>query len=76
MQELLAYLAKCLVDNPDEVSVGVTEEDSVIVLELGVAEDDIGRVIGRRGRVINALRTVMNACGAKEGKRIVVEVLD
>ena len=76
MKELLEYLAKCLVDAPDEVSVALTEEESVVVLELCVAPDDVGRVIGRRGRVVHALRTVMNACAMKHGKRVVLEIID
>ncbi len=76
MEDLLAYIAKGLVDRPDEVSVESFEEDDALVLELTVAEDDTGKVIGRSGRTVNALRTVMRACGTKHGRRVLVDVVD
>lgn len=77
MKELLEYLARALVDQPDAVSVEpFEEEDGTLVLELHVAEGDAGKVIGRGGRTIAALRTVMRACSARQGRRIVVDVLD
>ena len=76
MEDLLAYLAKGLVDRPEEVSVESFEEDDALVLELQVAEDDTGKVIGRSGRTITALRSVMRACGAKHERRVLVDVVD
>jgi predicted RNA-binding protein YlqC (UPF0109 family) len=75
--ELLEFLARSLVENPDQVQVSETEEiDGEVVLELEVAEDDLGRVIGRGGRVANALRAVMKAAATREEKRVVVDILD
>ena len=76
MEDLLAYLAKGLVDHPEEVSVESFEEDDALVLELHVGDDDTGKVIGRNGRTVNALRVVMRACGAKQSRRVLVDVLD
>ena len=76
MEDLLAYLAKGLVDEPEEVVVEAFEEDDALVLELHVAEDDTGKVIGRSGRTVQALRTVMRACGTKQGRRVLVDVVD
>ena len=76
MEDLLAYIAKGLVDRPDDVKVEAFEEDDALVLELHVAEDDTGKVIGRSGRTVNAIRSVMRACGAKQGRRVLVDVID
>ena len=77
MEELLAYLARTLVDHPDEVDVEVFEEDDgTVVLELHVADDDVGKVIGRSGRTVNALRTVVRASSVKHGRRVLVDVVD
>ena len=77
MRELLEFLARSLVANPDAVAVNEVEEiDGEVVLELEVAEDDLGRVIGRGGRVANALRSVMKAAATREDKRVVVDILD
>jgi uncharacterized protein len=77
VKDLLEYLAKGLVDNPAEVSVDSFEEDDgTVVLELRVAEDDVGKVIGRSGRTVNALRTVVRACSVKRGRRVLVDVVD
>jgi predicted RNA-binding protein YlqC (UPF0109 family) len=77
MRELLEFLARALVENPDEVEVTEFEEgDGDIVLELEVAEDDLGRVIGRGGRVANALRSVVKAAATHEEKRVMVDILD
>ena len=76
-EELLAYLARALVDTPDAVSVeSFEEDDGTTVLELHVAESDLGKVIGRRGSTVGALRTVMRACATKRGGRILVDVVD
>jgi uncharacterized protein len=77
VRELLDFLARSLVENPDRVEVNEIEEiDGEVVLELEVAEGDLGRVIGRGGRVANALRSVMKAAAAREEKRVVVDILD
>jgi uncharacterized protein len=73
---LLAVLARSLVDEPDQVEVSGTESDSRVDLELRVAPDDMGRVIGRQGRTIRAMRTVLKAASVKLGKRVSVEVPD
>ena len=77
MGELLAELARRLVDEPDAVRVEQVEgDDGSLVLRLHVAEDDVGKVIGRQGRIARALRTVVRAGGAREGRRIVLEIVD
>jgi predicted RNA-binding protein YlqC (UPF0109 family) len=77
VEDLLAYLARALVDNPDQVSVvSYDEDDGSLVLELHVAEDDVGKVIGRNGRTINALRTVVRASSVRLGRRVLVDVVD
>jgi len=77
VRELLEFLARSLVAEPDAVQVTEVEEiEGEVVLELEVAEDDLGRVIGKGGRVANALRTVMKAAAAREEKRVVVDILD
>ena len=77
LKDLLEFLARALVDNPDEVEVErFDEDDDTVVLELFVSEDDRGKVLGRQGRTVKALRTIMRASGAGDGKRILVEVID
>ena len=77
MEELLAYLARTLVDEPDQVSVeSFEEDDGTIVLELQVADDDAGKVIGRGGRTVAALRTVMKASAVRHDRRVLVDVVD
>ena len=77
MENLLAYLARALVDDPDQVTVeSFEEEDGTVVLELRVAEDDTGKVIGRGGRTVSALRTVVKAASVKQNRRVLVDVID
>jgi predicted RNA-binding protein YlqC (UPF0109 family) len=77
VQELLEYLARALVDDPDAVRVEqFDEDDGSIVLELSVGEDDYGKVIGRGGRTANALRTVLKAAAVKENRRVFVDIVD
>ena len=77
MEALLEYLVRSLVDVPDEVSIeSFEEDDGTLVLELHVAEDDTGKVIGRGGRTVAAMRTVVKAASARDGRRVVVDVLD
>ena len=73
---LLLVLARSLVDEPEKVEVSGTETDSRVDLELSVADGDMGRVIGRQGRTIRAIRTVVKAASVKLGKRVTVEVPD
>lgn len=74
-KELLELLAKSLVDNPDAVEVSEVQGERSVILELKVAQEDIGKVIGKQGRIANALRIVIKAAAVKEGKRIIVEIL-
>ncbi len=76
MAELVAYLARRLVDDPQAVRVDEAEEDGVVVLRLHVAADDRGKVIGRQGRIVRALRAVVRAGGVREGKRYQLEIVD
>ena len=77
MEDLLEFLARALVDNPDAVSVeGFDEDDGTIVLEIHVAEDDVGKMIGRGGRTISSLRTVMRAVASRQDERVLVDVVD
>ena len=76
LEDLLEYLAKALVDSPDEVQVKVTETDTATVLELSVAKEDIGKVIGKQGRIAHAMRTIIKASAVRDGKRAIVEIVD
>jgi predicted RNA-binding protein YlqC (UPF0109 family) len=77
VKELLEYIARGLVENPDEVRVNeVQEADGTIVLELSVAQGDYGNVIGRGGRTASALRTVVKAAAVKEKRRVFVDIVD
>jgi len=75
MHELVEYLAKGLVDKPDEVRVERVERDGAVVLELHVAPDDVGKVIGRQGRIARALRTIVRASGARSNERALLEIV-
>ena len=77
MEELVEYLARSLVDEPDAVSVeSFEEDDGSVVYELSVAEGDVGKVIGRGGRTVNALRCVLRACATKQDRRLLLDVVD
>ena len=77
MRELLEHLARALVDQPDQVKVeSFEEDDGTLVLELSVAEDDYGQVIGRGGRTAQALRTVVKAAAVKDNRRVLVDIVD
>ncbi len=76
MKDLLEYIAKALVDKPEEVSVNVVEGDRSLILQLKVSPDDVGKVIGKQGRIAQALRTLIRATAVKQGKRAIVEILD
>lgn len=75
-KELVLYVAKALVDEPDEVEVNLIEGESSTILELKVAASDIGKVIGKHGRIAKAVRTILSAASTKTGKRVVLEILD
>lgn len=75
MGELVEYIAKSLVDKPDEVDINEIEGSQSIIIELKVAEDDMGKIIGRQGRIAKAIRTVVKAAAIKENKRVVVEII-
>ncbi len=74
MKELVEYIAKSIVDYPSQVEVKEVEKDNSTILELSVADDDMGKVIGKRGRIAKAIRTVVNAAAAKEGSKVVVDI--
>ena len=76
MAELLAYLARQLVDEPDAVLVKEEEREGAIVLLLSVAKDDVGKVIGRKGRIARALRAIVRASGAHSHRRVLLEIVD
>jgi predicted RNA-binding protein YlqC (UPF0109 family) len=76
MRELIEYIAKSLVDRPDDVSVKETEGEKTTIVELRVAQEDLGKVIGKQGRTARAMRTILNAAGTKMGKRCVLEILE
>lgn len=76
MKELIEQIAKALVDNPDEVSVRSIEGEKTTVLELRVAQDDLGHVIGKQGRTARSIRTILNASGMKLKKRFTLEILE
>jgi uncharacterized protein len=77
LQELLEELARRLVDEPEQVAVERFEEDDgTVVLELSVADDDYGKIIGRGGRTANALRTVVKAAAVKENRRVLVDIVE
>ncbi len=73
---LVEYIVKSLVDNPDKVEIQEIEGEKSTILELRVASDDIGKVIGKQGRIARAIRILLNAATAKSGKRIMLEILD
>lgn len=76
MKDLVEYVVKSLVESPDEVSVAEFDDENETVLELTVAGSDMGRVIGRSGRVINAIRTLTQVAAAKQGTRVSVELVE
>lgn len=74
MKELVEVIAKALVDNPDEVAVTESVRDDEIVVELRVASSDMGKVIGKQGRIAKAIRSVVKAAASKEDKKVIVEI--
>jgi predicted RNA-binding protein YlqC (UPF0109 family) len=75
MKELIEYIAKSLVDDPSQVTVSEVQGANSIIIELHVASEDMGRVIGRGGRVANSMRTLLRVIAAKEGKRVTLEIV-
>ena len=76
MKELLTYIARTLVENPDAVSVSEYESSGETVLELRVAPEDMGKVIGRQGRIAKEIRALMRSVAQRQGKRVSVEIMD
>jgi uncharacterized protein len=76
MKDLITYIAKALVDNPEQVSVGEVQGNQTSVLELKVAKEDLGKVIGKQGRTARAMRTILSAASAKIKKRSVLEIIE
>jgi predicted RNA-binding protein YlqC (UPF0109 family) len=75
MKELIEYIARSLVDHPEQVKVTQVEGEQSVILELQVAPEDMGKVIGKEGRIANAMRTLLKVAAAKEGKRAVLEII-
>jgi hypothetical protein len=76
VKELLETLAKAVVDDPDQVNVSVVEGEKSVILQLRVAPDDVGKVIGKQGRIAKAIRTIIRAAAVKESKKAIVEIID
>ena len=76
MKDLLLYMAKNLVDNPDAVSVNEMTEEDGLVLELRVAPEDMGKVIGRQGRIAKEIRTIIKTVAQRDGRKVTVEIVD
>ena len=75
-KELVDYMVKALVDHPDQVEIREVEGEKSTILELRVMKEDIGKVIGKHGRIARSIRTIINASATKSGKRVVLEILD
>ncbi|UCD66555.1 MAG: KH domain-containing protein [Deltaproteobacteria bacterium] len=76
MKELIQYIATALVDNPDQVQVNETEQDDTIIIELTVAKEDLGKVIGKQGRTARAMRSLLSAAAGKVNKRSRLEIME
>jgi predicted RNA-binding protein YlqC (UPF0109 family) len=76
MKELVQYLAKSLVNNPDAVEVNETERDTALVVELKVAKEDLGRIIGKQGRTAKSIRTILNAAASRTNRKVVLEIIE
>jgi predicted RNA-binding protein YlqC (UPF0109 family) len=76
MKDLVEYIAKALVDKPSDVSVRETQGERTTIIELRVAQEDLGKVIGKEGRTARAMRIILSAAGTKMGKRCVLEILE
>ncbi|MCP1109344.1 putative RNA-binding protein YlqC (UPF0109 family) [Lachnospiraceae bacterium PF1-21] len=76
MQDLILVITKALVDKPDEVKITEKEENGATVYEIKVADSDMGKVIGKQGRIAKAIRAVVKAAAAKEDKKVIVDIMD
>jgi len=76
MKELVQYLAKALVNNPDAVEVNETQGETASVLELRVAKEDLGRIIGKQGRTAKSIRTILNAAASRANRKVVLEIIE
>ncbi len=76
MKELVRYLAKSLVSNPDAVEIKETDNDGGSVIELKVAKEDLGRIIGKQGRTAKSIRTLLNAAASRDNRRVVLEIVE
>ncbi len=76
MKEIVEFIAKALVDYPEQVDVRLVEGERSVILELRVAPEDMGKIIGKQGRIAKAIRTVVNAAAVKENKRVMVEIIE
>ncbi|MAG35662.1 MAG: RNA-binding protein [Dehalococcoidia bacterium] len=75
-KDLVEFIARAIVDLPDDVAVNVIEGEKSTILELSVAQDDLGKVIGKHGRIAKSIRAILSASATKSGKRVVLEILD
>jgi len=75
VKDLLFYVVKAIVDIPDEVSINEVEGEKAVIYEIKVAASDVGKVIGKHGRIINAIRTIVRAAAVKEGKKVSIELI-
>ena len=76
MKDLIKRIAQALVDNPEQVEVSEVESDRISILEIKVAKEDIGKIIGKQGRTAQAIRTILNAASSKAKKRIIMEIIE
>ncbi|MGH7963084.1 MAG: KH domain-containing protein [Candidatus Binatia bacterium] len=76
MKDLIMYLAKSLVNHPDEVEVKEIQGETAVILELRVAKEDLGRIIGKQGRTAKSLRTILNAAASRTNKKVVLEIVE
>ena len=74
MKELIQMIVQKLVDKPEEVNISITESESTVILEISVAKDELGLIIGKKGRIINSIRNIMNAVGRKNRKKVIVGI--
>ncbi|OGL41943.1 MAG: hypothetical protein A3C43_12475 [Candidatus Schekmanbacteria bacterium RIFCSPHIGHO2_02_FULL_38_11] len=74
MKELIQIIVQKLVDKPEEVNISITESESTAIIEISVAKDELGLVIGKKGRIINSIRNIMNAVGRKNRKKVIVGI--
>ena len=76
MKDLVAYLAKALVNNPDEVEVSEIQGETAAIIELRVAKEDLGRIIGKQGRTAKSIRTLLNAAASRTNRKVVLEIVE